>query len=60
MTLRASLLRELEKPNLSVERRAQLSCELAKELEYKGEYEEARKVLPGLWSRMASDQTSKV
>ncbi len=50
MTLRASLLRELEKPNLSVERRAQLSCELAKELEYKGEYEEARKVLRGLWS----------
>lgn len=49
MTLRASLLRELENPNLSVERRAQLSCELAKELEYKGEYEEARKAIGGLW-----------
>ena len=49
MTLRSSLLRELEKQTLSVERRAQLSCELAKELEYRGEYEEARKVLSGVW-----------
>src|SRR5687767_394573 len=45
MTLRASLLRELEKPSLSVERRV----ELAKELEYKGEYEQARQALGGLW-----------
>ena len=49
MILRASRLRELEKPNLSVERRAQIACELAKEYEYKGEYEKARKVLRGLW-----------
>lgn len=49
MTLRASLLRELEQSGLSLERRAELSCELAKELEYKGEYEEARKALRGLW-----------
>src|SRR5215470_18899476 len=49
MTLRASLLRELEKQNLSVDRRAQLSCELAKDLEYKGEYEEARQALRHLW-----------
>ena len=48
MTLRASLLRELEQSGLSLERRAELSCELAKELEYKGEYEEARKALRGL------------
>ncbi len=48
MTLRASLLRELENPNLSVDRRAELCCELAKELEYKGEYEEARKMLERL------------
>jgi tetratricopeptide (TPR) repeat protein len=45
MPLRASLLRELEKPNISVERR----IELAKELEYKGEYEQARQALRGLW-----------
>lgn len=50
MTLRPSLLRELESPNLSADRRAVLRCELAKELEYKGEYEEARKALGGLWS----------
>lgn len=49
MTLRSSLLRELEKPNISVERRVQLSCELAKELEYKGDYEQARQVLRSLW-----------
>ena len=50
MTLRSSLLRELEKPNLSVERRVYLSCELAKDHEYRGEYEETRKALRGLWT----------
>jgi tetratricopeptide (TPR) repeat protein len=50
MTLRSSLLRELKKPNLSVDRRAELSCEVAKALEYRGEYEEARQALRGLWS----------
>lgn len=52
MTLRTSLLRELESPNLSADRRAVLRCELAKEFEYKGEYEDARKALAGLWSRV--------
>jgi tetratricopeptide (TPR) repeat protein len=52
MTLRASLLRELEKPNLSVDRRAELCCEVTRELEYKGEYEEARKVLRSYWSHI--------
>ena len=52
MTLRASLLRELEKPNLSVDRRAELCCEATRELENKGEYEEARKVLSDYWSRI--------
>jgi tetratricopeptide (TPR) repeat protein len=49
MTLRASLLRELAQSDLGAERRAELSCELAKELEYKGEYEEARKALRDVW-----------
>ena len=49
MTLRSSLLRELEKPNISVERRVQVSCEVAKELEYSGEYEQARQVLRSFW-----------
>lgn len=52
MTLRASLLRELEKPNLSVDRRAELCCELARTLEYKGEYEAARRALSRFWSRI--------
>ena len=52
MTLRSSLLRELKAPNTSVERRAQISCELAKQLEYRGEYEEARKALSEWWTHM--------
>ena len=52
MTLRASLLRELLNPNLSVGGRAELCCELAKDFENKGEYEEAREVLSGYWPRL--------
>lgn len=52
MTLPASLLRELEKPNLSVDRRAELCCEATRELEYKGEYEKARKLLGDYWSQI--------
>ncbi len=52
MTLRASLLRELVNPNLDVGGRVELCCELAREFENKGEYEEAREMLSGLWSRM--------
>ena len=58
MTLRASLLRELVNPNLSVGGRAKLCCELAKDFENKGEYEEAREVLSGLWPHI--DQRPKV
>lgn len=58
MTLRASLLRELVNPNLSVGGRAELCCELARDFENKGEYEEAREVLSGLWPRI--DQRPRV
>lgn len=58
MTLRASLLRELLNPNLSVGGRAELCCELAKDFENKGEYEEAREVLGALWPR--ADQRPRV
>jgi len=58
MTVRASLLRELVNPNLSVGGRAELCCELSKEFENKGEYEEACEVLSGLWPRI--DQRPKV
>ena len=52
MTLRASLLRELVNPDISVGRRAEVCCELAKDFEDKGEYDEAREVLSGLWPHM--------
>ncbi len=49
MTLQASLLRELLNPNLDVGGRAELCCQLAREFENKGEYEEASEMLSGLW-----------
>jgi tetratricopeptide (TPR) repeat protein len=52
MTLRASLLRELENQNLSLSDRAGLFCELAKALEDKGEYDEARRALSDYWRRI--------
>ena len=52
MTLRASLLRQLENPKLSADTRAELRCELAKGFEDKGEYEHAREALGELWSRI--------
>lgn len=52
MTLRASLLRDLVNPNLSVGGRAELCCELARDFENRGEYEEACEVLSGFWGRI--------
>lgn len=50
--LRASLLRDVLNPTLSVGRQVELACELATEFENKGEYEEARELLSGLWPEM--------
>src|ERR1043165_4439242 len=52
MTLRASLLRQLENRSLSVDKRAELCCEVAKEFEDKGEYEDAREALGDFWQRI--------
>jgi tetratricopeptide (TPR) repeat protein len=52
MTLRASLLRELVNPTLSVGGRAELCCELAREFENRGEYDEACEVLSVFWRRI--------
>lgn len=49
MTLQTSRLHQLEDPNLSVNNRAELCCEIAREFENKGEYEDARKTLSGYW-----------
>jgi tetratricopeptide (TPR) repeat protein len=58
MTLQASLLRELVNSNLDVGGRAELCCKLAGEFENKGEYEDAREMLSGLWPRV--DQRPRV
>lgn len=55
MTLRASLFRELVEPNLSVVGRAELCCELAREFENRGEYEEACEVLSVFWPQMGEN-----
>ncbi|HET6979069.1 MAG TPA: helix-turn-helix domain-containing protein [Pyrinomonadaceae bacterium] len=52
MTLPPSLLRELENPSLSVNDRAELYCEAVKALEYKGEYDEARRLMGDYWTRI--------
>jgi len=52
MSLLTSLLRELENSSLSVNGRVEKCCEVAKALEYRGEYEEARKVLSAYWPRI--------
>lgn len=52
MTLRASLLRILENSSLSVDSRVESCCELTRELENRGEYEEAQKVLRDYWPRV--------
>jgi tetratricopeptide (TPR) repeat protein len=52
MSLRASLLRTLENPSLSVNDRVERCCEVARALEYRGEYEAARKVLSDYWPRI--------
>lgn len=49
MTSQSSRLHELDNPDLSVNNRAELCCEIAKEFENKGEYEEARKTLSRYW-----------
>ncbi len=49
MTLRSSLLRQLENPNLNINQRAQLRCRSAKELENMGRYEDAREAMGELW-----------
>ena len=52
MTLRASLLRDLENPNLSVDSRAELCCDVAREFENKGQYDAACKALNAYWPRI--------
>ena len=52
MDFQASLLRRLENPTLSFNQRAELRCQLARELENKGDYEAARQAMSELWQRI--------
>jgi CheY-like chemotaxis protein len=49
MTLTDSLLRQLEDPTLSHDERARLRCQIAADLEHRGQYETARDALGELW-----------
>lgn len=42
MTLAETLLQQLENPALSREERAQLQCQIAADLEHRGQYDDAR------------------
>lgn len=49
MTLADSLLRQLDDPTLSHDERAQLRCQIAADLEHRGQYTAARDALGELW-----------
>lgn len=52
MDSQASLIRQLQNTKLSRNHRAELRCQLAKELEESGDYEVARKAMGELWQRI--------
>jgi hypothetical protein len=52
MDLSASLLRQLENQSLSLNQKAELRCQLAREYEDTGEYKAAREVMGELWQRI--------
>lgn len=52
-------LRALETPDVSIDNRAESACELAKELEYKGEYEQAQQALKAYWPRVGEHPQTK-
>lgn len=49
MTLAETLLRQLDDPTLSQDERAQVQCQIAADLEHKGQYAAARDALGELW-----------
>lgn len=59
MSLQASLLRELENPQLSLDQRAELRCKFARRYEDTGDYEAARQAMGELWQRIAESPNVK-
>jgi len=49
MTLAETLVKQLENPALSRDERARLQCQIAADLEHRGQYESARDTLGELW-----------
>ena len=49
MTLKTSLLRQLENPELTRDEQAELRCRIARQLEDRGDYEGAREAIGELW-----------
>jgi len=49
MTLAETMLKQLENPVLSRDERARLQCQVAADLEHRGQYEAARDALAELW-----------
>jgi CheY-like chemotaxis protein/tetratricopeptide (TPR) repeat protein len=52
MNISSQLLHQIADPSIPKNERAQLRCQLAKELENAGNYEAAREVMGDLWSRV--------
>jgi CheY-like chemotaxis protein len=52
MTATKELAHQLADPNLSINQRAQLRCQLASQLEDEGDYEAAREAMGELWQRV--------
>jgi tetratricopeptide (TPR) repeat protein len=52
MDIQTSLLRQLDNPNLTLDGKAELRCQLAREYEEKGDYEAARQSMGELWQRI--------
>jgi hypothetical protein len=52
MNATKALVHQLAGPNLSINQRAQLRCQLASQLEDEGDYEAAREAMGELWQRV--------
>ncbi|MDX6269903.1 MAG: two-component system, OmpR family, response regulator [Acidobacteriota bacterium] len=57
MTLAETLLQQLENPALSRDERARLQCQIAADLEHRGQYDAARDALGELWQGIGKRPT---
>ena len=57
MTLAETLFKQLDDPTLTLDERAQLRCQIAADLEHRGQYEAARDALAELWQGVGQPPT---